>query len=95
MDAAKWKQLHGFAAMLEQAPRSGAPVDMPEGARVVKITISDTFAQKLGMSLREASGRLIELEETVAEQREALEALRGQIELATEPQLILPPGAKH
>lgn len=83
----EWKVLHGFAAMLEQQPRIGAPVDQPEGSRVIKITLSDTFTERLSMALRQVSGQL-------EEQHTALEALRHQVDMLTEPQIILPGGKK-
>ena len=81
MSPEEWKQIHGLAAMIEGAPRSGAPIDMPEGARLVKFTLSDTLATRITMAMRQCSGELAELEAlrtTNKEQADALEILRNR-----------------
>ena len=90
MDEGEWKVLHGFAAMLDSQPRKGAPVDVPEGARMLSLKISDTFAIRLSMALRQCSGQLETLEATTASQAEDLELLRNQINLLTDPKIIVP-----
>jgi len=84
------KILHGFAAMLDKCERQGGPIDMPEGARTIKCRLSDTFAHQVSMALRKCTGTITALEATVAEQAEGLEALRNQVNLITDPKIIIP-----
>lgn len=48
-------ELLEIAAAIDAAPRTGADVDSPEGARVV--ALSDTFARQLAERLRRISER--------------------------------------
>ena len=90
MNDSEWKLLHGFAAMLENVDRKGGAVDVPEGARTVSFTLSDTFVTRISMALREISGELMTLNKTNTEQAAALETLRNQVNLLTDPQIIIP-----
>lgn len=90
MNETEWKLIHGFAAMIEKAERTGALVDVPEGARIVKITLSDTFAERVTMAMRQVAGQISALEELNTEHKAALEALRNQINKLTDPKIIVP-----
>ncbi len=94
MDEGDWKKLHGFAAMLDSAERTGAPVDMPEGSRRIDVILSDTFATQMAMIMRECSGYVGEMETTMKQQRAALAQMQKQVEIATTPQLLGPNGRK-
>ncbi len=90
MNELEWQLIHGFAAMIEKQPREGALIDMPEGARTLKFTLSDTFANRITMAMRQCAGELERQLETITDQAIALEALRNQVNLITEPQIIIP-----
>jgi len=90
MNDDEWKLIHGFAAMIEGADRKGAPVDQPEGSRTVSIKLTDTFAIRVSMAMRQAAGELIALNKTNTEQAAALETLRNQVNLLTDPKIIIP-----
>jgi hypothetical protein len=90
MTEGEWKLIHGFAAMIEGAERKGAPIDLPEGARTVSFTLSDTMATRVTMAMRQAAGEIESLQETKAEQAEALESLRNQVNLITDPKIVIP-----
>lgn len=90
MNDAEWKLIHGFAALIEETERKGAPVDQPEGARTVTFTLSDTFALRVTMAMRQAAGELMTLNKTNIEQAEALESLRNQVNMITDPKIIIP-----
>jgi len=90
MNEAEWKLIHGFAALIEETERKGAPMDQPEGARTVRFKLSDTFAIRVTMAMRQVAGDLMTLNKTNAEQADALESLRNQVNMITDPKILVP-----